>query len=123
MCWRLADLLTALGRFAEAEERMQVARSGFEVLLKKHLLAFADHGLEFYAGFYPKRAFELARINLTNRATLRAFEQTYKTAVAANELEESRRVLAAAENRWGGARAFKLSPLAGIHAHKSISEA
>jgi tetratricopeptide (TPR) repeat protein len=74
--WRLADVLVAQRRFAEAEAHMQAARSGFEFLLERHLRAFADHGAEFYAesGNDRHRALELARINVANRPTLRAFE-------------------------------------------------
>jgi tetratricopeptide (TPR) repeat protein len=80
--WRLADVLCAMGRAVEAEVQMQAARLGFELLLEKHLLAFADHGAEFYSGSGndPRRAFELARINLANRPTRRAFELAHKTA-------------------------------------------
>jgi hypothetical protein len=46
--WRLADAMYAGGRVADAEAQMQAARSGFDALLGKHLLAFADHGAEFY---------------------------------------------------------------------------
>ena len=62
--WRLAEVLTARNNFAEADAQMQAARSGFEILLKKHLLAFADHGAEFYSssGDDAGRAFELARV-------------------------------------------------------------
>jgi tetratricopeptide (TPR) repeat protein len=86
--WRLADALSATGRVAEANEQMQAARSGFETLLEKHLLAFADHGAEFYAGSGndPQRALELASINLRNRPTLRAFELAHETAVAAGRI-------------------------------------
>jgi tetratricopeptide (TPR) repeat protein len=93
--WRLADVLIALGRNVEAQEQMHAARSGFEVLLEKHLLAFADHGAEFYAGSGndPQRAFELARINLTNRPTLRAFEQAHEAATAAGLSENAAKVL------------------------------
>jgi tetratricopeptide (TPR) repeat protein len=112
--WRLGDALIAMEKFAEAEEQMQAARSGFETLLGKHLLAFADHGAEFYAGSgnNPQRAFELASINLANRQTLRAFEQTYETAVAARLWEQAATVLAAARSDWGTANAFRFSPLA-----------
>jgi tetratricopeptide (TPR) repeat protein len=48
--WRLADVMNARGRFGDAEAQMQAARFGFEVLLGKHLLAYADHGAEFYSG-------------------------------------------------------------------------
>jgi tetratricopeptide (TPR) repeat protein len=114
--WRLADVLTTTGRSAAAEEQLQAARRGFEVLLGKHLLAFADHGAEFYAGSGndPRRAFELARVNVANRPTLRAFTQAHATAIAAGDLRAASESLAAAETRWGGTAAFRLSPLAVI---------
>jgi tetratricopeptide (TPR) repeat protein len=95
--WRLADVLSAMGRDAEAEIQMQAARAGFEALLEKHLLAFADHGAEFYAGSGDdaRRAFELASINLANRPTLRAFELAYKTAVDADLAGVAAEILAA----------------------------
>jgi len=112
--WRLADAMAAMGRLTEAEVQMQAARSGFEVLLEKHLLAFADHGAEFYSGSGndAKRAFELASLNLANRPTLRAFEHAYKTAVAAGLPERAAEILAAGRNRWGTTNAFRFSPLA-----------
>ena len=86
--WRLADVLARMGRLADAEAQMQTARSGFESLLEKHLLAFADHGAEFYSGSGndAQRAFELASINLANRPTLRAFELERKTAAGVGRL-------------------------------------
>ena len=65
--WRLADVLNAEGRVDEAALHLEAARSGFERLLEKHLLAFADHGAEFYigSGGDPLRALELAQINLS----------------------------------------------------------
>ncbi len=112
--WRLAEVLAAMGRSAEAEEQTQAARSGFEVLLGKHLLAFADHGAEFYSssGNDARRAFELANVNLVNRPTLRAFEQAHATAIAANEMQTAFEIFAGARKRWGGTTAFALSPLA-----------
>jgi tetratricopeptide (TPR) repeat protein len=111
--WRLADVLAKMGRFADAEVQMQIARSCFEALLEKHLLAFADHGAEFYSasGNDARRAFELASINLVNRPTLRAFKQAYEAAVAAGESEQSTQILASAKNRWGATNAFGLSLL------------
>jgi hypothetical protein len=81
--------MTAEGRVAEAAPQLDAARSGFEALLDKHLLAFADHGAEFYAGSGSDalRALELAQVNLRNRPTLRAFQQTYTIAVAAGETD------------------------------------
>ena len=86
--WRLADVFDKMGRLAEAEVQLQSARSGFEALLEKHLLAFVDHGAEFYSGSGndARRAFELASINLANRSTLRAVELARKTATGAGPL-------------------------------------
>jgi len=122
--WRLADVLVAMGKFAEAKEQMQAARSGFESLLEKHLLAFADHGAEFYAdsGNDPRRAFELASINLANRPTMRAFEQAYEASVAAGESERAAKIVAAAEDRWGATNAFHFSQLARTYGDKPASE-
>lgn len=85
--WRLADTLAAQGRLEESETHMAAARSGFEALLQRHLLAFADHGAEYYAssGNDLPRALQLARINAGNRPTLRAFEQAYVIAISAGD--------------------------------------
>ena len=85
--WRLADVAQAAGDTGEAALHLAAARSGFEALLAKHPLAFADHGAEFYlgSGGDPARAFELAQLNLANRPTMRAFEQAHATAVAAGD--------------------------------------
>lgn len=122
--WHLADVLSAMGRFAEAEEKMLAARSGFETLLEKHLLAFADHGAEFYAGSGndPRRAFELASVNLANRPTLRAFEQAYQAAKAAGRSEQAIEILVTGEELWGETVAFRFSPLAEVLGKKSGRE-
>jgi tetratricopeptide (TPR) repeat protein len=111
--WRLAEAAEAAGEDAEAEAYLRAARSGFEALLARHPLAFADHGAEFYAGSGgdPKRAFELARLNLTNRPTLRAFEQAHSTALAADEPQVAVGLRAEACERWGSTPAFRVSPL------------
>jgi len=85
--WRLADALAAQGRFKESEAYITAARSGFEALLQRHLLAFADHGAEFYAGSGNDlpRALQLAHINADNRPTLRALEQAYAIAIFADD--------------------------------------
>jgi hypothetical protein len=95
---------------------MQSARSGFDYLLEKHPLAFADHGAEFYSGSGNDagRAFELARINLQNRPTLRAFEQAYETAMESGQSDEAEEILTSAEQRWGTTLSFESSPL-GAH--------
>jgi hypothetical protein len=75
--WRLADVMLAQERLEEAEMQLDVARFGFNELLAKHLLAFADHAAEFYAGSGNdcRRALELARANAANRPTRRALKQ------------------------------------------------
>jgi tetratricopeptide (TPR) repeat protein len=75
--WRLADAMTAQDKYVEAERQVDAARAGFEELLARHPLAFADHAAAFYAdtGNNLIRALELARVNVSNRPTLRAFEQ------------------------------------------------
>jgi tetratricopeptide (TPR) repeat protein len=110
--WRLADVLNAAGRFDEAAAQLEAARSGFETLLDKYLLAFADHGAEFYAGSGgdPLRALELAQINLANRSTLRAFQQTYAIAFEAGETTTATDLCARATKRWGNSTAFRSSP-------------
>lgn len=111
--WRLADVLFAMGKFGDVEVYMEAARSGFELLLSKHLLAFADHAAEFYlsGNCDVQRAFELASINLTNRQTLRAYELAHATALGAGKSDASSEIVAAAEERCGGTLAFRVSPL------------
>ena len=81
--WRLADVLVAQERYEEAAAQLDAARQGFDALLGRHLLAFADHAAEFYAGSgnNAPRALELARINVTNRPTRRAIKQAHAIAV------------------------------------------
>jgi tetratricopeptide (TPR) repeat protein len=112
--WRLANVMLAAGQYTDAEVQMQAAHSGFEILLNKHLLAFADHGAEFYSGSGndPARAFELATVNFKNRPTLRAFEQAYETAIGAAETDAAQDITTLARKHWGGTPAFVLSPLA-----------
>jgi tetratricopeptide (TPR) repeat protein len=99
--WRLGDALATQGRLKESEACIKVARSGFESLLERHLLAFADHGAEFYAGSGDDlgRALELARVNADNRPTLRAFEQAYTIAISANDATAACEFLSVATGR------------------------
>jgi tetratricopeptide (TPR) repeat protein len=118
--WRLADTLVSQKRYAEAEMHMQAARFGFEALLERHLLAFADHGAEFYSGSGDdcRRARDLARVNVSNRPTLRAFERAHDMAVNAGDPEAASQVLAEATVRWGSATAFRSSHLAKSHSQE-----
>jgi len=81
--WRLGDALLAQGRRAEAEAQLGAARHRFDELLRRHLLAFADHAAEFYAssGNDRRRALQLARINAANRPTRRALKQAQAIAM------------------------------------------
>ncbi|HSI40114.1 MAG TPA: hypothetical protein VLA00_06150 [Xanthobacteraceae bacterium] len=116
--WRLGDMLTEEGRHAEADVALEMARSGFEALLTRHVLAFADHGAEFYAGSGndARRALELARINLANRPTVRAFQDAYRMAINAAEATIADDILAAAAKQWGHTAAFRRSALAQLRA-------
>lgn len=104
--WRLADVAEVSGDPAEAEMQLRAARTGFEALVAKHPLAFVDHVSEFYlgSGADPERAFEMAQLNYANRQTLRAFEQTHATALAAGATQFAARLIADANGRYGRAR-------------------
>ena len=86
--WWLADVLIAQGKLEEAETQLAAARSGFDDLLSKHFLAFADHAAEFYAGSGSdrRRALELARANVANRPTRRAIKPAHAIAVNVEEV-------------------------------------
>jgi tetratricopeptide (TPR) repeat protein len=85
--WRLSDVLTAQGRFEEAKRQLDAARLGFDQLVDRHLLAFADHAAEFFAGSGNdcRRALAFARTNVANRPTRRAIMQAHAIAAAADE--------------------------------------
>jgi tetratricopeptide (TPR) repeat protein len=112
--WRLADALVAQERYLEAERHMEAARVGFEILLERHLLAFADHGAEFYAGSGKdlRRALDLARLNVANRPTLRAFQQAHAIAVNVGDTKAEFELLSEATRRWGTGPAFRSSRFA-----------
>jgi tetratricopeptide (TPR) repeat protein len=84
--WRLADVLIAQQRFEEAETQLDAARFGFDELLGKHRLAFADHAADFWlgAGADPRKALRLARMNFAIRKTPRA-RTLLSQAVAADQ--------------------------------------
>jgi tetratricopeptide (TPR) repeat protein len=116
ICWRLSDVFALQGKFADAEAQMQAARSGFESFLERHLLAFADHGAEFYAesGIDLRRALDLACLNVANRPTLRAFEQAHAIAVAVDDVKVATKLLSEATRQCGTSVAFSFSPMASL---------
>ena len=83
--WRLAAVLMVQDRFEEAASQIDAARFGFNALLARHPLAFADHAAEFYAGSGDdsRRALALARANVANRPTRRAIAQAHAIAASA----------------------------------------
>ncbi len=82
----LAGLLMDNERAEEAEPWRERARQGFEALLARHRLAFADHAAEFYLRVRePEHALPLAEENFNNRDTprSRALVEQAKAALAA----------------------------------------
>jgi hypothetical protein len=114
--WRLSDVMARQEKNTDAEKHMQAARSGFESLLERHFLAFADHAAEFYAesGIDLQRALDLACRSAANRPTLRAFEQAHAIAVSAGDVDVAADLLAEATRRCGTSAAFRSSPMAGL---------
>ena len=78
---RRADRAREVRRGRDTARRRTVVAS--KQLLERHLLAFADHAAEFYAGSGNdcRRALELARANVANRPTRRAIKQAHAIAV------------------------------------------
>ena len=111
--WRLAQAMAAQRRAEEAERYCKAAQTAFETLLSRHELAFADHAAEFYLsiGADIGRACHLARLNLANRPTLRAFELAHKAARAACDKNSISELLMRARAQWGATKAFACSPL------------
>jgi hypothetical protein len=121
--WRLAQAMLAQGRAEEDELHRKAAGAAFEALLARYELAFADHAAEFYlsSGADIARAYGLARLNLANRPTLRAFELAYTAAKAACDEHFISELLVWAQAQWGATKAFAYSPLAKEISSRSTS--
>ncbi|XXT23694.1 tetratricopeptide repeat protein [Sorangium sp. So ce429] len=111
--WRLAQVLKEQGRAQEAQEQLLGARASYDRLLARHELAFADHAAEFYLGDGNDvlKALSLARRNLANRPTLRAFELAHEAAVRVGERRLAANLLAEARARLRNTKAFQASTL------------
>ncbi len=94
---QLAGLLEEAGQHDEAAKLKAQATAGFEKLLARHPAAFADHAARFYLGpgANPKRAFELAELNLEGRQSPDAFDLGLTAALEAGR--QGHRVQARAE--------------------------
>lgn len=84
---RLAEWYDAKGDTARADEHRKAALEGYETLLGRHRAAFADHAAEFFlgAGRDATRALALARDNLNERRTARAYGLVIRAADAAGD--------------------------------------
>jgi tetratricopeptide (TPR) repeat protein len=84
---QLAGLLEEAGQKDEAAKDRAAAAAGFEKLLGKHPEAFADHAARFYLGpgVNPKRALELAKLNLRDRQSPDAFDLGLTAALEAGD--------------------------------------
>ena len=112
--WRLSQVLAVQGRGGDAALQLALARAAFESLLARHELAFADHAAEFYlsSGGDPKRACDLAQLNLANRPTLRAFELAYVAAIRSGEEGFASELLPRARTKFASTNGFAHSLLA-----------
>jgi tetratricopeptide (TPR) repeat protein len=119
--WRLAQVLAAQARSEEAKLQRDQAQSAFETLLARHELAFADHAAEFYlsTGANPSRACALARMNLANRPTLRAFELAHAAAAASGDNCFASELVVRARAQCGYTKAYTFSPLAKLSSFDS----
>jgi tetratricopeptide (TPR) repeat protein len=92
----LGELRLRLGDRLNGLEDIENARRRYESLLDRHPLAFADHAAEFYLGpgDDAERAWMLAKKNLANRETPRAFAIAIDAARATGR-DHDARVLAA----------------------------
>jgi tetratricopeptide (TPR) repeat protein len=115
--WRMADIVRSTGSSAEADRYLTAARVGFDTLLAKYPLAYADHGAEFFLGSGDDRprSLALAKVNLQNRPTHQAFRQAYSIAVETDgAIEDAAEMLDEAERRFGSQLAGMIRDKSGI---------
>ncbi len=82
---QLARILGDAGRAQESRHWSWLAAVRYDELVASHPEAFADHAAEFWlaSGANPDKALPLARMNIENRKTPRAYDLLAR-AVAAN---------------------------------------
>ncbi len=83
---KLSELLREKGSIQQAASYLDSSLNDYNYLLANYPFAFADHGAEFFAGpgANPNRALELARMNLSNRKSERAYLVAINAALAAD---------------------------------------
>jgi tetratricopeptide (TPR) repeat protein len=81
---QLSRILGEAGRSDEARVWSRLAGTIYDELVGRHPEAFADHAAEFWldAGGDPTKALPLARLNIVNRATPRAYQLLSRAAEA-----------------------------------------
>ena len=88
----IAEIYREQGDQEKAMPFLKKATKGYAVLLHKYELAFGDHGAEFFMGpgENPKKALELALLNLENRKSQRAFELAQEALNNAQKAQKSK---------------------------------
>ncbi|MCK6627151.1 MAG: hypothetical protein L6R45_18490 [Anaerolineae bacterium] len=76
----LAGILSEIGQTEESDQWRTQAATRYDELMRRHPAAFADHAAEFWltVGADAPKALTLARQNLDNRQTPRAYALLYK---------------------------------------------
>lgn len=99
----LGDILVGTGEYEQGHRAIDAARVGYETLLRDQPLAYADHAAEFYLGPGEDyaRAWQLARQNLDNRPTLRAYELAIDAARASGNADAACELLVRGRARYG----------------------
>lgn len=99
----LGDILVGTGEQEQGHRAIAAARAGYEALLRDQPLAYADHAAEFYLGPGEDyaRAWQLARQNLDNRPTPRAYELAIDAARASGNADMACELLARGRARYG----------------------
>ena len=87
----LGEIQVRMGDRTRGSHDIEMARLRYESLLARHRLAFADHAAEFYLGpgGDAERAWLLAKQNLANRETSRAFLLAIRAARATGRNHEA----------------------------------
>jgi len=83
----LAMKFQARGDAAGAKVHLDAAAQRYDELMRRHPAAFADHAAQFWldAGGDPKKAFDLAKVNLQSRKTPKAYELAVIAALAGHD--------------------------------------
>ena len=96
----LGELQVKSGDAVHGREEISLAQQGYESLLARYPLGFADHGADFYLGpgADPERAWVLAQQNLANRETDRAYALAINAAEATGRYSDACTLLLKAQS-------------------------